>query len=442
MPLGLLALAAGGFGIGLTEFVIAGLLSDVAADLQVTIPVAGYLVSGYALAVVVGALGLTAATRTTPKTALIGLIGLFIVGNLLSANAPNYSLMMAGRVVAALSHGAFFGIGAVLASNLVAPDRKAGAISIMFAGLTTANVLGVPLGTLLGQQYGWRSTFWVISAVGVIALIGILTLVPDVRDGGRENRGGLRAELFAFRRPQVLFSIALTVLVFGGMFGAFIYVEPLPTDVTGYSPSAVPWLLVLFGVGLFVGNVLGGRFADRALTLTAFGLVAEHPALAAGALLLMGLFGFATVPGLQMRVPRYASDAPTLASGANIGAFNLGNALGVYLGGLTIGAGFGFVSPLWGGEPRSPAAAWPSCSWRLRGFGGPPPPRRRPPSSRSGPDRHVMVGGARGDRRPAGEPSSAARRSQDGGSTRPNSSTWTPPRTALRHGRRWCHPGR
>ncbi|GAB3275427.1 MFS transporter [Parasphingorhabdus pacifica] len=363
MPLGLLALAAGGFGIGLTEFVIAGLLSDVATDLGVSIPVAGYLVSGYALAVVVGALGLTAAaSRTTPKNALIGLMGLFIAGNLLSANAPNYAVMLAGRVLAALSHGAFFGIGAVLAANLVAPHRKAGAISIMFAGLTSANVLGVPLGTFLGQLHGWRSTFWAITVVGVVALVGIVALVPDVRDGANQGSGGLRAELFAFRRPQVLFSIALTVLVFGGMFGAFIYVEPLLTNVTGYAPSTVPWLLVLFGLGLFAGNLLGGRSADRALTrtlftlitalgviLTVFGAVASHPALTAITLLLMGLFGFATVPGLQMRVLKYASDAPTLASGANIGAFNLGNALGVYLGGLTIGAGFGYVSPLWVG---------------------------------------------------------------------------------------------
>lgn len=371
MPLGLLALAVGGFGIGLTEFVIAGLLSDVATDLGVTIPVAGYLVSGYALAVVVGALLLTAAaTRVSPKTALIGLMGLFIVGNLLSANAPNYAIMMAGRVVAALSHGAFFGIGAVLASNLVAPDKKAGAISIMFAGLTTANVLGVPLGTFLGQLHGWRSTFWAITAVGVVALIGIIALVPDVRnnDGGETGKGGLRAELFAFRRPQVLFSIALTVLVFGGMFGAFIYVEPLLTNVTGYAPSAVPWLLVLFGVGLFIGNMLGGRFADRALTptlitlvaslgiiLAVFAIVASNPVLTAIVLLLMGLFGFATVPGLQMRVLKYASDAPTLASGANIGAFNLGNAIGVYLGGLTIAAGFGYVSPLWVGAALAAA---------------------------------------------------------------------------------------
>ncbi|RIJ76154.1 MFS transporter [Nakamurella silvestris] len=360
MPVGLIALALGGFGIGLTEFVIAGLLTDVAADLGVTIPVAGYLVSGYALAVVFGALFLTAAsTRLPAKTALLGLMVLFIIGNLLSALSPNYAVMMAGRVVAALAHGAFFGIGAVLATNLVAPEKKAGAISIMFAGLTSANVLGVPLGTFLGQQFGWRSTFWAITAIGIIAFVGIAALVPAADPSAEQATGNLRAELRAFRRPQVWFSIAMTVLVFGGMFGAFIYIEPLLTQVSGFGTGAVPWLLVLFGVGLFVGNMLGGKLADRALapTLIAlmagltvvmvlFAVFAHVPFLAATGLLLMGFFGFATVPGLQMRVLGYASDAPTMASSANIAAFNLGNTLGVYLGGLTIAAGLGFVSPL------------------------------------------------------------------------------------------------
>ncbi|GAB3874445.1 MFS transporter [Terrabacter terrigena] len=372
MPLGLIALALGGFGIGLTEFVIAGLISTVAVDLGVSIPVAGHLISGYALAVVVGAVALPPLLRRwRPKRALLLLMVLFVVGNTLSAIAPAYAVLLAGRVVAALAHGAFFGIGAVLAASLVAADRKAGAISIMFGGLTLANVLGVPLGTLVGQQWGWRATFALIAAVGVVAAGGIAGLVPDAgdhasgaaaADGPTGSTRGLGAELAAFRNGQVWLSLGMTVLVFGGMFGAFMYVEPLLTRVTGFDESAVPWLLVLFGVGLFAGNLLGGRWADRALTrtlvlltvalgasLVAFALLAQRPVGAAAMLLAMGFFGFATVPGLQMRVLAHAAGAPTMASSANIAAFNLGNFLGVWVSGLAIAGGLGWTSPLWVG---------------------------------------------------------------------------------------------
>ena len=362
MPLGLIALALGGFGIGLTEFVIAGLISTVATDMGVTIPVAGYTISGYALAVVVGALGLTPVLGSwRPKRALLALMVLFVVGNALSAVAGGYGMLLAGRVVAALAHGAFFGIGSVLAASLVPADRRAGAISIMFGGLTLANVLGVPLGTFVGQQWGWRATFALIAVVGVVAAAGIALLVPDAG----ESAGGqatLRTELAAFRNRQVWLSLAMTVLVFGGMFGAFMYVEPLLTRVSGFDESAVPWLLVLFGVGLFAGNLLGGRWADRALTrtlvaltlalavsLVAFALLSGSMAGSAAMLLAMGFFGFATVPGLQMRVLEHASGASTLASSANIAAFNVGNFLGVWVSGLAISAGLGWTSPLWVG---------------------------------------------------------------------------------------------
>ncbi|MBC7302658.1 MAG: MFS transporter [Nocardia sp.] len=361
MPLGLIALALGGFGIGLTEFVIAGLLSPVAADLGVSVPTAGHLISGYALAVVVGALALTPlVNRWQPKRALQLLMVLFTVGNAAAALAPGYAALLGGRVLAALAHGAFFGIGAVLASSLVAPEKKAGAISIMFGGLTIANVLGVPLGTFIGQQWGWRATFAVITVVGLIALAGITALVPDA-PASRE-RPNLRAELSVFRNTQVWYSLVMTVLVFGGMFGAFMYIEPLLTRVTGFSEAMVPWLLVLFGVGLFFGNLLGGRWADRALTrtllaltlalslaLAAFALLADHKVAALLLLPAMGLFGFGATPGLQMRVLDNAGAAPTLASSANIAAFNVGNFLGVWLSGLAISAGFGWVSPLWVG---------------------------------------------------------------------------------------------
>lgn len=361
MPLGLIALAVGGFGIGLTEFVIMGLLPEVAADFHVSEAAAGWFISGYALTVVVGALLVTAAvTRLPRKPVLAGLMVLFVAGNLVSAIAPDYPIMMAGRIIAALCHGAFFGIGSVVAADMVAPHKKAGAIAIMFTGLTVANVLGVPLGTLLGQQAGWRSTFWAITAIGIVALVGILVLVPTIARTG--HNGGLRTELRAFKSRQVWFSIAVTVLGYGGMFGAFTYIAFTLTEVSGFAASAVPWLLILFGVGLFIGNTIGGKAADRnvdktllvvisvlAVILAAFALTAASQPLTIAALFLMGGFGFATVPGLQMRVMKHAASAPTLASGANIGAFNLGNALGAWLGGVTITAGLGYSSPIWAG---------------------------------------------------------------------------------------------
>ncbi len=362
MPLALLALAAGGFGIGLTEFVIAGLLPEVAADFAVSEAAAGWLISGYALSVAVGGVFLTMATaRMRPKRVLLGLMVLFVVGNLVSALAPTYGLLMTGRVVAALCHGAFFGIGAVVAAGLVAPDRRAGAVATMFAGLTVANVLGVPFGTFLGQAYGWRSTFWAITAIGVLALVAIAALVPAA---GAEDRqpASLRTEVRAFASGQVWLSLAVTVLGFGGMFGAFTYIAYTLTGVSGFAASWVPWLLVLFGVGLFVGNLAGGRAADRDVDRTlvvvlagltavmvAFALLASSPVATVVLLVLMGGFGFATVPGLQMRIMRFAGQAPTLASGANIAAFNVGNALGAWVGGMTIAAGLGYTSPIWAG---------------------------------------------------------------------------------------------
>ena len=362
MPVGLIALALGGFGIGLTEFVIMGLLPEVAADFRVSEASAGWFISGYALAVVVGALGLTAAvSRFQRKPVLAVLLVLFIAGNLLSATAPDYWAMMAGRVVAALAHGAFFGIGAVVAAGMVPATKKAAAIAIMFTGLTAANVLGVPLGTLLGQAAGWRSTFWAITGIGVLALAGILVLVPKA-GSGEATPGGLRSELRAFRSGQVWLSILVTILGYGGMFGAFSYIAFTLTEVSGFAASTVPWLLIVFGVGLFIGNTIGGRAADRDVdrtllvvlsilvaVLVAFALSAGSQVLTIASLLLLGGFGFATVPGLQMRVMKYAAKAPTLASGANIGAFNVGNALGAWLGGVTITAGLGYTSPIWAG---------------------------------------------------------------------------------------------
>ncbi|MFS2076564.1 MFS transporter, partial [Curtobacterium sp. CT11-133] len=369
MPAGLIALALGGFGIGLTEFVITGLLPEVAADYGVTETTAGWLVTGYALAVIVGALGLTAATTRLPrKPVLIGLLVLFVIGNTLSALAPVYGVMMLGRVIAALCHGAFFGIGSVVASNMVAKEKRASAVALMFTGLTASNVLGVPFGTFLGQALGWRATFWTIAAIGVVALVGVALLVPTVRSADAAVPS-LRRELGAFRSGQVWLSLGITVLGYGGMFGAFTYIAYTLTSVSGFSSGAVPWLLIVFGVGLFVGNFAGGKLASRSIdgtllvvlvvltvVLAVFAAVAASPVLTVIALVLMGAFGFATVPALQTRVMQYADHAPTLASGANIAAFNLGNALGAWIGGLTIAAGLGYTSPIWAGAGITAAA--------------------------------------------------------------------------------------
>lgn len=368
LPIAIVALALGAFGIGLTEFVILGLLPDVAADLAVDEPTAGWLVSGYALAVAFGGVVLTASvTRLRRKRVLLGLIGLFIAGNLICALAPDYGTALAGRVVAALCHGAFFGIGAVVAADLVEPARRATAIATMFTGLTVANVLGVPLGTLLGQQLGWRATFWAITAIGVVALAAIALLVPGA--GDRPAGAGVRAELGAFRSGQVWASMAITVFGFGGLFGAFTYMAFTLTDVSGFPSGAVPWLLVLFGVGMFAGNLLGGRAADRSIhrtlagglaalaaALALFGAAAGSRPAAVAAMLGLGALGFLPAAAYQMRIMQRAGRAPTLASGANIAAFNVGNALGAWLGGLTIDADLGYTGPIFAGAAMTVVA--------------------------------------------------------------------------------------
>lgn len=367
MPLALLALAIGAFGIGTTEFVIMGLLPEVAGDFGVSIPTAGLLVTGYALGVVIGAPLMTVlGTRISRKRMLMLLMGLFIAGNLLSAVAPVFGVMLAGRVVASLAHGAFFGIGSVVAAELVAPEKKAGAIAMMFTGLTVANVVGVPLGTLVGQTLGWRTTFAIVAGLGVVGLAGIAKLVPDLPkpEGVR-----LRHELAAFRNVQVLLAMAMTILGFGGVFAAVTYLAPMMTDVAGYADSSVTWLLVLFGLGMVAGNLIGGKFADRALmpllyislgalavVLALFTLTAHNKIAAAVTITLIGALGFATVPPLQKRVLDQASGAPTLASAMNIGAFNLGNALSAWLGGLVISAGLGYTAPNWVGAVLAASA--------------------------------------------------------------------------------------
>ncbi|WP_210583714.1 MFS transporter [Streptomyces sp. GESEQ-35] len=370
-PSGLVALALGGFGIGLTEFLIAGLLPQVASSFAVSEAAAGRLISGYALSVAIGAIVLTAATARLPrKLVLVGLVALFVIGNLLSALAPSYPVMLLGRIVAALCHGSFFGIGSLVARSLVAPEKKSRAVAVMFAGLTLANVLGVPFGALVGERWGWRAAFWAVTGIGVLALAGIVALVPgrpgETQPGttGRPtpvSSGDLRTQFRAFRSWQVWLTLAATALSYGGMFGAFTYIAYTFTEVGGFSPADVSWLLMVYGVGLVVGNLIGGRAADRdrdralvlallalTITLAVFGLLATSAVASVILVFLMGLSGFAGVPGMITRVTDYAHGA-ALAASANVSASNVGNALGAWLGGLAITAGFGYTAPLYVG---------------------------------------------------------------------------------------------
>lgn len=352
----LMVLSLGGFGIGLSEFVIAGLLTELSESLSVSISAAGNLVSVYALAVVPGALLLTPfLMRKPPKVALAVFMFLFLLGNFISACAPGYLLMLLGRMITALAHGGYFGIGAVLAAQLVPPAKKASAVAMLFAGLTVANVLGVPLGTAIGQQYGWRAVFLLIAGVGFLALIGILSILPLTSS---EESLPLSKQLKILMTPRVSLSLCATACVFGGMFGVFTYSEPLMRQIAGFHASFVPILLVLFGIGLFLGNVLGGKLADKnpdkavlifgsllPVSIGALVLTTENKFLFTVFFMLMGLVGFGTVPGLQARIMRYADGARTLASAVNIAAFNAGNMLGVFLSSLAISAGYGLRSP-------------------------------------------------------------------------------------------------
>jgi DHA1 family inner membrane transport protein len=354
MPIALLALTAGAFGIGTTEFVIMGLLLQVAADLHVSIATAGLLISGYALGVAVGAPLLTIGTRTMPrKTVLLVLMAIFTLGNTACALAPDYATLMAARIVTSLAHGTFFGVGSVVATGLVAPERRASAIAVMFTGLTAATVLGVPAGAWLGLHFGWRSAFWAVAAIGVTALAVLAAFVP--RDRAGEAPGPLATELAVLARPQVWLGLGMTVFGFAGVLAVFTFVQPLLTRVTGLSAAAVSPAMLLFGAGLAAGNLLGGRLADRAPmpavlgTLLALALVLgsmdlwihlSGPAMAF--LVVLGIAAFATVAPLQVRVLDQAAGAgQNLASSLNIAAFNLGNALGAWVGGLVIDHGPG-----------------------------------------------------------------------------------------------------
>ncbi|MFJ6544456.1 MFS transporter [Streptomyces sp. NPDC091385] len=357
MPLALLALAVGAFGIGTTEFVMMGLLPDVADDLHISIPTAGHLVSAYALGVVIGAPLLAALTaRMSRRTVLIGLMALFVAGNALSAFAPGYESLLAARFLSGLPHGAFFGVGAVVATSMVAPERKARSVSLMFLGLTVANVAGVPVATLMGQHLGWRATFLGVSAIGLAAIASLALLIPH--DHTHASPAGLRGELAALKSLPVWLALGTTVAGFGALFAAYSYITPMLTGAAGFDPASVTLLLALFGVGATAGNLLGGRLADHAMRGTLFGglaalgvVLALFPLMmraewsAALAVALLGMAAFVTGSPLQLMVMDKAAAAPSLASSANQAAFNLANAGGAWIGGLALAAGLGVTSP-------------------------------------------------------------------------------------------------
>ncbi|HWU66832.1 MAG TPA: MFS transporter [Methylophilus sp.] len=358
IPLALYALMAGAFGIGTTEFVIMGLLPEVSRDLQVSIPMAGLLISGYALGVAVGApiMSLLMA-RFSRKSSLLWLMGIFTLGNLICAIAPDYTTLMVARVITSFAHGTFFGIGAIVATGLVPKDKRAFALALMFTGLTVANVVGVPAGTWLGQMLGWRSTFWAVTMIGPIALAALYYLLP--KDHHTE-KVDVKSEINTLLQPQVIAGLLLTIIVDTGLFAILTYVAPILTDVAHFSPAAVSPVFLLFGAGMVIGNILGAKLADIHLDKTLIGALTfimiilasfslfAHQQIAVVVLVgLLGIAGFAAVPSLQIKILEKASGAPTLASAMNIGAFNIGNAAGAWVGGLVITHGLGLTAIGW-----------------------------------------------------------------------------------------------
>lgn len=353
MPIALLALALSAFAIGTTEFVIVGLVPTIAQDLGVTLPSAGLLVSLYALGVAVGAPVLTALTgRWNRKTVLLSVMALFTLGNLLAWLAPGYSSLVMARVLTGLAHGVFFAIGSTIATSLVSKDKEAGAIALMFTGLTVALVTGVPLGTWIGQHFGWRATFLTVSALGLVALVGSALLVP--KNLKQSPPAKLRQQLAVLTEPRLLLVYAMTALGYGGTFTAFTYLAPILQQVSGFAAGTVALIMLVYGVSVAVGNIWGGKLADRrgpvpalsiifaalAAVLMLFTWTAGNPVAAVLTVLIWGAFAFGNVPGLQVYVvqlaERHTPQAVDVASGLNIAAFNIGIAIGSVLGGAVI----------------------------------------------------------------------------------------------------------
>lgn len=349
----LLALAVGAFGIGTTEFSPMGLLPVIARGVDVSIPAAGMLISAYAVGVMVGAPLMTLLlSHRARRNALIFLMAIFTLGNVLSAIAPDYTTLMLSRIITSLNHGAFFGLGSVVAASVVPKDKQASAVATMFMGLTIANIGGVPAATWLGETIGWRMSFLATAGLGVIAIIGLWLSLPK---GGAGEKPDVKRELSVLVRPQVLSALLTTVLGAGAMFTLYTYISPVLHTITDATPAFITLMLVLIGVGFSIGNYLGGKFADRSvsgtlkgfllllmLIMLAIPFLARTEIGAAFSMVVWGAATFAVVPPLQMRVMRVAHEAPGLSSSVNIGAFNLGNALGAVAGGAVISGGLGY----------------------------------------------------------------------------------------------------
>ncbi len=393
LPAVVWAMVIAGFAMGADEFVVAGVVEEIATALSVSLGAVGHLESAYALGVAIGAPLFTAiGTRFPRRQTLLAAASIFVVGNVISGLGPTYEVILAGRLVSAMAHGAFFGIAAVVAADLVAPNRRGGAVATMFAGMTAATVLGAPLGAAVGHALGWRFTFWTLVVLGGIGLIGLIALLPRkqaeavaehhgdhhaeatesesveldaharAHTGGGHEAAPLRAQLAALRRPAVWLTLVITLLGYGGVFTSYVYIAPQLTDLSGFAPMWLTPLLLLFGAGLFVGNFLGGKLADRRPMLSVMGSLAalaaalfamtvaiNDPLTAALWLFVFGVAAFSVVAPLQLRVMTKAGDAPDVASAANISAFTLGSAIGIYLGGLAIDNGLGLASVNWVG---------------------------------------------------------------------------------------------
>ncbi|ABV35279.1 conserved hypothetical MFS transporter [Shewanella sediminis HAW-EB3] len=352
MPLQVWILTLAAFAIGTAEFVIAGILPQVATSLSISEGQAGYLISAYALAIVFGGPILTIyLARFNKKAVLIGLMVLFIIGNLLSAFAPNYTSLFISRVITGLVQGPFYGIGAVVATNLVSKKMAGRAVGQMFAGLTLANVLGVPGGTWIGLQFGWHTTFLTVAGLGIVALLFILAVLKSAGHGEAKN---IKTQLMAFKNPMLIASLAITVFAWSGFMTLYGYLAPIAMHITGFAEHDVTWILVIVGMGLIIGNTLGGRSSDKNLqkasmfwtlamivTLLLVGFTVENKLLFIASAFLFGIASFANVPAMQLRVMNHGGEAQELAATANISAFNLANAFGGFLGGMVLDSRLG-----------------------------------------------------------------------------------------------------
>jgi DHA1 family inner membrane transport protein len=346
-PISLFSLTVGAFAIGMTEFVIMGILPNVADDLHVSISQAGQLITSYALGVAISAPILAIATHKLPQKMLLCLLMmLFILGNGIAVIAPNYAMVMVARLVTAMAHGTFFGVGSVIAANLVRADKRAAAVSIMMAGLTIANIIGVPIGTFIGQHLGWRASFGAIVIMGILSLIGILIFIPHIQ---RKTNSSILQQVRSLAQPKLLLVLLIGALGSASLFTVFTYIAPILIQITRFSEQSVTWILVLFGFGVTLGNILGGKLADwklmpsllgnfavLALVLAIFSFTDKVPAVAIVTIFIWGVATFGIFPGLQIRIMNMAKEAPELAATSNHSALNIGNAGGAFLGGWAI----------------------------------------------------------------------------------------------------------